>query len=327
MPIPGVSNHRDTRIPLPKIGRATVNVNSDDEENLDELDEDDFANMGSSDFDDSDMEDDQSSDMEENEIRESVQSQDESEIDAMDEGEKGEDVDGNSDLEEQDEEEESWAGINTSSVLNDVDEDSGTGTSTSSYTLRSNSDSLEDRHASLYAKKIQRAQAEERRKRPSRLPTFRNGTTVLKENTASASPEAEAGGNRIVHASIGDKIYIDSQEQTNAAKEKDAAPRPNPFGARFGRPSILSILEMSSRSQRLSAAREEIAQLGREIVGEPELGVNHLRRLQGFTSSTFVPSGSKKDEGIIVETPIRGLAMLSLLAVFLDIIPYAPPNH
>lgn len=50
--------------------------------------------------------------------------------------------------------------------------------------------------------------------------------------------------------------------------------------------------------------------------------MNLLKRLVSFTMPVFYPNaGDKKDEGIPIDYSIRSLAMLSLLAVFLDIIP------
>ena len=294
-----------TRLPLPKIARAPVVVNSDGEENLDELDQDDFANMGSSDFGDSD-------DFSEMSYNDSVE-----EVDLGSElsSSNGDDLERSDD-----ENEEEWAGIQPStSLINEVAESSDS--TASSRTLLSGSDSIEDRYAFLQSKRANRADAEEALKAARRLPIFMNGITV--EQSHHEAQGKQRSKNRIAHLATENEAEEDyaNHAQANLRRTSAATPLPNPFGARFGRPSILSILEIPSRPQRLQAAREELAQLGREMMAEPELGMNLLRRLLGFALPKFLPTGAKKNEGITVDTPIRSLAMLSMLAVFLDIIP------
>lgn len=49
--------------------------------------------------------------------------------------------------------------------------------------------------------------------------------------------------------------------------------------------------------------------------------MNLLKRLLSFALPVFLTPGTKKDEGMAIDLPVRSMAMLSLLAVFLDIIP------
>lgn len=117
----------------------------------------------------------------------------------------------------------------------------------------------------------------------------------------------------------------------DARPVQENAPRSNPLGPRFGRMGIRQILELESKSDRTAAAKQEIAALARDIMADPENGLNLLKRLSAFCLYRFsdaAAAGKNKkgkdkedDKGVLVDVSIRALAMLSLLAVFLDIVP------
>lgn len=259
---------------LPKIAQAQAQVNSDDEEILDELDEDDFANLKDSDFDD---EDDDSMD---------------DELSVMSDAEEGEgagdlstgndDDDDLSDADLSDEEgEEEWSSIHE-------DEDEGIDDSGSSHTLSDNED-LEDRYAQIQKKRTKREE-EEAKKRHSRLPVFGKPNDEDDEEDDREDSEGENSGDsegdvpskqkqkqksRVAHAPV--QLSDDSSEDEETKtkrKQKASQPKANPLGARFGRPAVSDLLEIEDRMERFQAAREELAVLGREIMAEPELGVS-----------------------------------------------------
>lgn len=97
-------------------------------------------------------------------------------------------------------------------------------------------------------------------------------------------------------------------------------PRSDPYGSRFGRTPLSTILTLPSKAERFAASREEIADLAGQIVADPEMSGSLLKRLVGLGGKSLKTDGTKKP--VKVEDPIRTLALLSLLAVFLDIIPY-----
>lgn len=114
-----------------------------------------------------------------------------------------------------------------------------------------------------------------------------------------------------------------SEASRSPSPEQDRPPPPlprsDPFGGRFGRTPLATILNLPSKSQRVTAAREEIADLAGQIVADPELSSGPLKRLVGLAGKSLKSDGVKKP--VKVEDPIRAMALLSLLAVFLDIIP------
>ncbi|RXK36534.1 hypothetical protein M231_06193 [Tremella mesenterica] len=96
---------------------------------------------------------------------------------------------------------------------------------------------------------------------------------------------------------------------------------------RFGRMGISEIVSQKEwkNSQKLDAAKEQIAQLGAQIMAGGELVDNGplLTRLSTYAlpSVPAVDEGGGERKQIPVPASIRGLALLSQLAVFKDLIP------
>jgi hypothetical protein len=113
------------------------------------------------------------------------------------------------------------------------------------------------------------------------------------------------------------------------------------FGRRFGRPGVLEILEIENKFERIRVAKTEIADLGREITGDPEGSVSVvstsettpdllmitqfkiqlLRRIHSLSQKKYSISKRKEDKPVYIDQTIRLFATLSLLTIFLDIIP------
>lgn len=269
---------------LPKIAQAQAEVNSDDEENVDELSEDDFANLKDSDFDSDDDDDDELSVMSdaEDDVEGEFSSEDDEDLDDsyLDNSDFSDDED---DLDEDD---------------LDEDEDVESG---SSHTLSDNED-LEEKYAAIHKKKTKREE-EEAKKRHSKLPVFGTSQNAESEeededesegsedsddgegqrpSTAKAK-QAAARKSRVAHNPLQASDESSDDEETKTwkakAKAKANAPKSNPLGARFGRPAVSDLLEIEDKMERFQAAREELAVLGREIMAEPELGVSPMRRI------------------------------------------------
>lgn len=328
-----------SRIPLPKIGPAKVDVNSDNEENVDELSEDDFANMGSSDFDDDDDDDDLS-------VMSDISN--DAGVDSL----EGFEDDFDSDDDEQDDDASSWNGFvdspaaklgkqaaesedgSSDTVVSDEDD--------ASEAEDEDDDALENRYATLQAKRQRRDAAEDAKKR-KRLPILgQNGTAGSSgSEMGDSDPEGSSANesqdrkgarkptakrNRVRHASLSEASEDEDDEEQQRLKERkrrrqerDAQPAANPYGARFGRPSVISLLTITNTAERLKETKEEIALLSREIVSNPELNsMNLLKRLLCFCQESFTaPTGEKAD----VDAIVRVWAMGSVLAIFLDILP------
>ena len=292
------------RVPLPKIGPAVITTNSDDEEDLDALSVDDFAKMGSSDFDD-DSEDWGSDDSIDAEL-----DQDEDDDASLDD--EGSDLDLGADLSGEEfsesDEKEAWGGIN---------EEAGSETE---GPRDADIDAIEAKHADRMRKRDART-AEEDRLKDKGLPVKLATGQIARNARSKLDTHEQDAKNRISHAVEEEEESDSDTEAKQKRLAKAARPKANPFGARFGRPAVTSVLEIEDRTERILAAREELATLGREIISEPELGMNLLKRLLSFTEEVFCPPGVKKEDGFIVDLPVRSLAMLSALAVFLDITP------
>ncbi|KAI8998713.1 nucleolar complex-associated protein 3 [Trametes punicea] len=128
----------------------------------------------------------------------------------------------------------------------------------------------------------------------------------------------------------GDKVYFgddesssESDEDAETQRAKEAAQRFRvedvATGARFGRPAVVDVIGQKSRKARLQAAKEQIAGLCQEILGDPENSLGLLRRLHTFSLPEI--STPTHPEHVPNDPVIRKLTMLSQLAVFKDIIP------
>jgi nucleolar complex protein 3 len=146
--------------------------------------------------------------------------------------------------------------------------------------------------------------------KPMRLPTIENGKVVKSTETLDVAPDSDDD--------------FTEEEEVKPKKEKEY--RSDPLGQRFGRPAVRQLLEIKNKKERIQKAREEIADLGREAAGtgEGEGGLNLLKRLLSLMAPKFNSSSAAKSAGekpIIIDKEIRVMALVSLLAVFIDVVP------
>ncbi|KAK4055895.1 hypothetical protein OIO90_003152 [Microbotryomycetes sp. JL221] len=155
------------------------------------------------------------------------------------------------------------------------------------------------------------------KQRPLKLPVIENGKVIRATSPIDRSPSPDVESQ-------------DEDEQEEFEKRKRLALaseyRSDPLGQRFGRPAVRTLLEIRNKRERLQRVREEIADLGREAsgTGEGEGGLNLIKRLLALTAPKFSSSSSARHAGekpITVDREIRILAMVSLLAVFNDVVP------
>ncbi|CAO1625523.1 unnamed protein product [Jaminaea pallidilutea] len=99
-------------------------------------------------------------------------------------------------------------------------------------------------------------------------------------------------------------------------------------GARFGLQAPYSIMQLKPKSARIAAAKEQIARLSTDIIGDPEVSLGLLRRLNVFVRETIkrpehdsMAREKKLPEEVEVDQPIRAAALMSLTAVYIDILP------
>ncbi|EGG08274.1 uncharacterized protein MELLADRAFT_62080 [Melampsora larici-populina 98AG31] len=111
---------------------------------------------------------------------------------------------------------------------------------------------------------------------------------------------------------------------TDQSDTKPAPPQPkarvgdSSHGARFGRLSLVDIL--TKRHGKKAAARAEIADLAREAISDPEMSLSLIKRLIALCLPT-IKADNNVNSVIQIDPAIRFMALLSLLSVFLDIIP------
>ncbi|KAK0210717.1 nucleolar complex-associated protein-domain-containing protein [Desarmillaria ectypa] len=90
-------------------------------------------------------------------------------------------------------------------------------------------------------------------------------------------------------------------------------------GARFGRAAIVDVITRPSRKARIEEAKNQIAGICQDIISDPESSLGLLRRLHVFSLEQV--SSPTHPDPVPNDPLIRKLAMLSQLAVFVDIIP------
>ncbi|GAA5866397.1 hypothetical protein JCM8547_000765 [Rhodosporidiobolus lusitaniae] len=146
---------------------------------------------------------------------------------------------------------------------------------------------------------------------PTKLPTIVDGKVVRSAEplSLSAFPPSD-----------------ESEPEEEQPKKKEKEYRSDPLGQRFGRPAVKQLLDIKNKKERVQRAREEIADLGREAAGtgEGEGGLNLIKRLLSLCAPTFNSSSAARSAGekpVVVDRDIRIMAAVSLLAVFIDVVP------
>ncbi|KAH9854145.1 nucleolar complex-associated protein 3 [Lenzites betulinus] len=129
----------------------------------------------------------------------------------------------------------------------------------------------------------------------------------------------------------GNKVFLDddedsgleSDEESEDGQAAEAAQRHRvedvSTGARFGRPAVIDVISQKSRKARIQGAKEQIAGLCQEILGDPENSLGLLRRLHTFSLPSV--STPTHPEPVPNDPVIRKLTILSQLAVYKDVIP------
>lgn len=193
---------------------------------------------------------------------------------------------------------------------------------------------LESSYLERAAKRSKREERELARQAQRRLPV-RSETGELVDAESDEEPADGHAESRAVYA---EEPASEDEEEAAVAAARAAQPAPSSaaHSTRFGMKAPFEIVRMAAAgdpaTQRagITMAREQIAQLSSQVVGDPELGLSWLRRLLVFAQLEVEPppeaekGGSKRkraETSVPVHPYIRQLALLSLLAVMVDIIP------
>jgi nucleolar complex protein 3 len=152
------------------------------------------------------------------------------------------------------------------------------------------------------------------------------------EGSTSAKPERKKKSRAIHAVQVADALSSEEEEDLEELEAQRRAQQ-QPLstitsGARFGLQAPYSIMLLKPKSARVAAAREQIARLSTDIVGDPEVSIGLLRRLSVFAQSSIVRpehDSMAREKGlptkIEVDDAIRGAALLSLTAVYVDVLP------
>lgn len=299
---------------LPKLGPSEPSPSSrkrrnedgeleSDGELISDLDEDDFAfgSGGSDDDDDLSIMSDSSAGgggVDDNGGDGSMSEDDEdSMLDASDLG---------SDFDLSDESDEDAPSLATSSTLSDSAVRKG---------KRAASKDDDDLEQAYFDRKLAAREQPKRSKKevkaPKRLPVIQEGE-VVKDGSDDDDDE--------------DDLLMSEDDDDDEPEFRAPEYKSDPLGQRFGRPSVRQLFDIDNKRERVLKARHEIAELGREASSRGEEGgINILHRLLALTSPRMaatkgLPLGLK-ERGAPIDKEIRIMAMVSLLAVFLDVIP------
>lgn len=113
----------------------------------------------------------------------------------------------------------------------------------------------------------------------------------------------------------------DLSDEVTSRKPRMAKPRSTIMtGTRFGLQSPYDIMNIGKKSQRITLAREQIARLSTDIINDPEVSLGFIKRLSVF-AGTKVESPEDKTKKAKIDDAIRASAILSLCAVFVDVLP------
>ncbi|KZV91077.1 nucleolar complex-associated protein 3 [Exidia glandulosa HHB12029] len=126
-------------------------------------------------------------------------------------------------------------------------------------------------------------------------------------------------GSHVVANDAPRQVSDESDEEEEVWEEEMPKVEDVTTGARFGRLAVVDVLRISSRKQRVQAAKEQIASLCQEIIADPENNLALLRRLVTF-SLEKVTSPAYPDP-VPNDPIIRKLAILSQMNVFKDVAP------
>ncbi|OAV88563.1 hypothetical protein PTTG_06344 [Puccinia triticina 1-1 BBBD Race 1] len=132
-----------------------------------------------------------------------------------------------------------------------------------------------------------------------------------------------ADSSRVVKSKSSGHSQADQQSEEQPTKSKRTKPSDPSLGARFGRKPLSEILSSDlSFQNRIQCAKLEIAGLAQEAISDPEMSLGSLKRILAMSCPTLnQPHENPENRNLKIDSPIRMMSILSLLAIFLDIIP------
>lgn len=208
------------------------------------------------------------------------------------------------DVEEEDEEDEGLEDDEADEDLDDDESDEG------------EDDDYEERYLHMAARREKREAAAREMRAQQPLP-IRTEQGIV-----------EAASDDDIPALHSRAVYSDDDDESDEVPEAVTyTPSSAAHSRRFGLAPPYELAcgalspQATQRTRALGEAREQIAHLASQIVGDPEMGTAALQRLLVFAQAKLAPPPNEKGSAVQVHPHIRQLALLSLLAVWVDVIP------
>ncbi|PLW14225.1 hypothetical protein PCASD_19774 [Puccinia coronata f. sp. avenae] len=172
-----------------------------------------------------------------------------------------------------------------------------------------------------YAKRKKRAESEGSsilEPTESKLPILHPDGKIQRFPKPQPMDSSRVVKNKTSGPSANDQAPAEQPTKLKGIKAVDSS-----LGARFGRKAISEILSSDmSLKHRIQCAKLEIAGLSQEAISDPEMSLGSLKRILAMSGPTLSqPHENPENRNIKIDSPIRMMAILSLLAIFLDIIP------
>ncbi|UZJ55122.1 hypothetical protein CBS101457_004442 [Exobasidium rhododendri] len=136
-----------------------------------------------------------------------------------------------------------------------------------------------------------------------------------KRDKSSNTKDDQSASSRAIHEPL-PASQIEEEKRKPFPKSRSTITT----GTRFGLQSPYDILKTKKKWQRIMMAREQIARLSTDIINDPEVSLGFIKRLSVFANS-YVQSSEDNAKRATVDDAIRASAILSLCAVFVDVLP------
>ncbi|WFD23448.1 hypothetical protein MEQU1_002139 [Malassezia equina] len=219
---------------------------------------------------------------------------------AQSDSEASTDMEGASESEEEEQEEEE--------ELEDLDDDDD---------VEDDDDDYEERYLHMAARRERREAAARELRAQQPLPIRTENGIVAVSDDDMPEPHSRA-------------VYSDDDDNESDEAPTTSAPYTPSSAAHSRRFGLAPPYELATgalspqaalRTRALTEAREQIAHLASQIVSDPEMGTASLQRLLVFAQAKVAPPPGDQGSAVRMHPHIRQLALLSLLAVWVDVIP------
>lgn len=237
-------------------------------------------------------------------------------------------------------EDDNFSGFDSEDFRSDLDDDEDVVSADDAQSSDEDGDRAERKYQERLLTRRKRQQAQDaqeaasakRRKLPVRGDEGKWQEGSDAEGGDSDDPQSSSrkkATNRAIHSVTAADAPLSSDDEDQEEPQPVAEPASTiTSGARFGMQAPYTIMTLQPRSARIAAARNQIARLATDIVGDPEVSLGLLRRLSVFAQHKVhrpdhdaMARSQNLPEAVQVDDAIRGAALMSLTAVYVDILP------